>query len=171
MQKLVFILLIAVLSCNGSAQKHLIVGDPIPLFILKDQDGKDFDVKNYIGKKILVIYFYPKDESVVCTKESCSFRDSFADFEKAGASVVGINDGSIESHQSFQQNHQLPFILLSDPGNKVYRLFGVKKKFIFSGRETFVVDKAGKIAFSFDSFTNGPEHSRKALQFIRQMKE
>jgi peroxiredoxin Q/BCP len=171
MQKIIFVLVIAMVSCNGSAQKHLVVGDTIPSFILKDQDGKDFEVKDHIGKKILVIYFYPKDESAVCTKESCSFRDSFADFEKAGATVIGINYGSVESHKSFQQNHQLPFVLLSDPDNKVYKLFGVKKKFMFTGRETFVVDKNGKIVFAFDSFTNGPEHSRKTLEFIKQMKE
>ncbi|HLK27973.1 MAG TPA: peroxiredoxin [Puia sp.] len=169
MQRLIFIFLIAIVSCNSSAQKHLTVGDNIPYFTLKDQEGKDFDVKDYIGKKILVIYFYPKDESSVCTKESCSFRDSYVDFEKAGAIVIGINYGSVESHKAFIQNHQLPFILLSDPDNRVLKLFGVKGKFFLTGRETFVVDKTGKIVFTFDSFTNGSEHSRKALEFIKQM--
>jgi peroxiredoxin Q/BCP len=170
MRKIVFILILAIFSCNGSAQKNLSVGDAIPSFVLKDQDGKNFDVKDYIGKKILVIYFYPKDESAVCTKESCAFRDSYADFEKAGAMVIGINYASAESHKAFLQNHQLPFVLLSDPDNKVYHLFGVKKKLMFTGRETFVVDKTGKIVFTFDSFTNGSEHSRKTLEFIKQMK-
>ena len=99
-------------SCNGSAQKRLSVGDTIPSFTLKDQDGKIFDVNDYIGKKILVIYFYTKDESSVCSKEASTFRDSYADFEKAGATVIGINYGSIESHKSFQQNSHLMQSLL-----------------------------------------------------------
>ncbi|HVM89803.1 MAG TPA: peroxiredoxin [Puia sp.] len=171
MQKLIFVLLLSAISCNGSAQKSLVVGDTIPAFTLKDQDGKDFAITDYIGKKILVIYFYPKDESAVCTKEACTFRDDYSRFEKAGALVIGINYGTVESHKAFIKNHQLPFTLLSDPGNKVYHLFGVKKKLMFTGRETFVVGKNGKIAFTFNSFTNGPEHSKKTLDFIAGMKE
>lgn len=159
----------AIVSCNSSAQKHLAVGDAIPSFVLKDAEGKDFDIKDYVGKKILVIYFYPKDESSVCTKEACTFRDSYSDFEKAGATVIGINDGTVESHKSFQQNHQLPFVLLSDPNNVVLKMFGVKSKFFISGRETFVVDKNGKIVFTFESLTKGAAHSDKALEFVKQM--
>jgi peroxiredoxin Q/BCP len=169
MQKMIFFLSLAVISCSGSAQKKLAVGDIVPSFTLKDQDGKDFVVADYIGKKILVIYFYPKDESMVCTKEACSFRDDYVQFEKAGAMVIGINYGTVESHKAFIQNHQLPFTLLSDPGNAVYHLFGVKKKLLFTGRETFVIDKKGKIAFTFNSFTNGPDHSKKTLDFIAKM--
>jgi len=144
------------------------VGDSIPSFSLKDQDDSMYHVKDEIGKKILVIYFYPKDESTVCTKEACGFRDNYAEFTKAGAQVIGINSGSVKSHKSFQSNHGLPFILLSDPGNKVLKLFGVKGKFIFTGRKTFVVGLDGKIVFTFESFTQGTEHSEKALEFIRQ---
>jgi thioredoxin-dependent peroxiredoxin len=144
-------------------------GDPVPVFSLKDQNDSLFNMADYIGKKILVIYFYPKDESSVCTKEACSFRDGYSDFTKAGAVVIGINSGSVESHKNFVQNHQLPFILLSDPDNKVLKMFGVKKKFFISGRETFVVDKTGKIVFTYDSFTNGPAHEKQALEFIKTM--
>ncbi len=165
----IFSLSILLSSCQGNSQT-LKVGDRVPEFRLQDQNGNWFDIKDYIGRKILVIYFYPKDESSVCTKESCSFRDSFADFERAGALVIGINFASVESHKSFQKNHQLPFLLLSDPDNKVYKSFGVKKTLVFTGRETFVVDKAGKIIFTFDSFTNGPEHSKQTLAYIRQLK-
>jgi peroxiredoxin Q/BCP len=149
--------------------KDLSVGDTIPAFRLTDQDGKLFDSRNYIGKKILVIFFYPKDESSVCTKEACTFRDSYAGFQKAGATVIGINYGSVQSHKSFQQHHQLPYILLSDPHNKVLKLFGVKRKFILTGRETFVVDLSGKVVFTFDRLTKGAEHAQKALEFIQQM--
>ncbi len=165
MSMLGFALFLSFLQQN----KSLGVGDPVPDFSLKDQDGNLFNIRDHIGKKILVIYFYPKDETSVCTKEACTFRDDFADFSKAGAMVIGINSGTVESHKSFQQHHQLPFTLLSDPQNKVLKLFGVKGKFIFTGRKTFVADLNGKIVYTFDSFTNGPAHAEKTLAFIRQM--
>lgn len=150
-------------------QKHLNVGDTIPSFSLKDQNNKLFNSADYTGKNIMVIYFYPKDESAVCTKEACSFRDHFTDFTKACAIVVGINQASAETHKKFQQHHNLPFILLSDPGNKVLKQFGVKNKFFVTGRETFVVDKTGKIVFRFDSFTKGEEHQEEALRVIKSL--
>jgi thioredoxin-dependent peroxiredoxin len=153
-------------ACNGQG-KSLMVGDPVPVFSLHDQNDSLFNSKDHVGSEILVIFFYPKDESSVCTKEACSFRDSFNDFVKVGALVIGINSGTIESHSQFALNHQLPFTLLSDPGNKVLKMFGVKNKFIFTGRETFVVDKTGKIVFTFDSFTNGTAHEKEALAFIK----
>ncbi len=164
-------LVFVIISCHYTMaqEKRLSIGDTIPSFALKDQDGKLFNTRDYVGKKILVIYFYPKDESSVCTKEACAFRDSYTDFEKAGATVIGINYASEESHKSFQRSHQLPYILLSDPDNKVLKLFRVKGKLMFTGRETFVVDLQGKIVFTFDAFTKGAGHSQKALEFIRQM--
>jgi len=156
------------LACNAQ-RKTLAPGDTVPSFSLKDQNDSLFDVSDYIGKKILVIYFYPKDESPVCTREACSFRDSYSDFTNAGAMVVGVNSASVESHKHFQLNHQLPFTLLSDPGNKVLKLFGVKSRFMISGRETFVIDKSGKIRFTYDSFTNGPAHEAEALKFIKTL--
>ncbi|MDP4250796.1 MAG: peroxiredoxin [Bacteroidota bacterium] len=156
------------LACNAQ-HKRLTVGDAVPLFSLKDQQDSLFNIADYIGKKILVVYFYPKDESSVCTKEACSFRDGYADFTRAGAMVIGINSGSVESHRHFQANHQLPFTLLSDPGNRVLKLFGVKSKFMISGRETFVIDKTGKIRFTYDSFMDGPAHEAEALKFIKTL--
>jgi thioredoxin-dependent peroxiredoxin len=157
-------------SCHANSQeKHLGVGDVMPAFSLIDQNGNNFDSKDYVGKKIMVIYFYPKDESPVCTKESCSFRDSYSDFEKAGAIVVGINPGSVQSHKSFQENHQLPFFLLSDSANQVQKLFGVKEKFGMTDRETFVVDLNGKIVYSFDSFMKGTAHAENALNFVKKI--
>jgi peroxiredoxin Q/BCP len=151
--------------------KHLTAGDSIPVFSLPDQNNNLFNISDYMGRKILVIYFYPRDESSGCTKEACSFRDQYDAFTKAGAMVIGINSGTVESHRKFIQNHKLPFTLLSDPENKVLKMFGVKNKFFITGRETFVVDLSGKIVFTFDSFTNGPAHEKKALQFIDNMRK
>jgi peroxiredoxin Q/BCP len=149
--------------------KSLTEGDAIPDFSLKDQNDSLFKISDYVGKKTLVIYFYPKDESSGCTKEACAFRDNYSTFTNAGAMVVGINSGTVESHRKFIEHHRLPFTLLSDPGNKVLRMFGVKNKFFITGRETFVIDKTGKIVFTFDSFMNGSAHEKEALAFINKM--
>jgi thioredoxin-dependent peroxiredoxin len=167
----VFLLFLLSFLVNGyvgySQQKHLTIGDSVPSFSLQDQDNKTFTSEDYTGRYIMVIYFYPKDESAICTKEACSFRDSFTEFTKAGAIVVGINQAPVETHKKFQEHHHLPFFLLSDPENKVLKQFGVKGKFWGTGRETFVVDKKGKIVFRFDSFTKGKEHREQALKVIK----
>ena len=174
MIKHLFILFFIGLFCftakAQSAKKVLAVGDTMPSFSLYDQDGKAFNSADHIGKSILVVYFYPKDESMVCTKEACSFRDSFDQFTKAGAKVIGINGGTVASHKAFQQHYKLPFILLSDPGNKVYDLFGVKSKMFFSGRETFVIDLKGKIVYQHEAMLQGKEHADDALSYIKSAK-
>jgi len=142
-------------------------GSPVPAFTLKDHNGNDFNVRDYVGKQKLVIYFYPKDESAVCTKEACAFRDSYADFTDTGAIVIGINSGTVESHKAFREHHRLPFTLLSDPGNKVLKQFGVKNALFFTGRETFVIDLSGKIAFNFRGFLNGDAHAQKVMDFLK----
>jgi peroxiredoxin Q/BCP len=133
------------------------VGDTIPAFVLENQDGKRINIQDYRGKK-LVIYFYPKNESGVCTKEACAFRDSYKYFEDKGAMVIGINSGSVDSHKQFAKHHSLNFTLLSDPDNKVLKSFGIKNVFFLTGRETFVVDEQGKVAFKYRGFLNGDAH-------------
>ena len=154
-----------------SGQKTLAVGDVMPRFSLTAQDGKVFNSRDYAGKSVLVVYFYPKDESMVCTKEACSFRDSFDEFTKAGAKVIGINDGTVASHKEFSDHYKLPFILLSDPGDKVYQLFGVKNRMFMTGRETFVIDMNGKIAFIYEAMMQGKKHADDALAFIKKYKK
>lgn len=146
--------------------KSLQIGDQIPSISLKDQHGNDFNTADYIGKNKLVIYFYPKDESAVCTKEACAFRDSFADLADAGTIVIGINAGSVESHQAFAAKNRLPFTLLSDTDNKVLKQFGIKPWLFLTGRETFVIGTDGKIAYNFRAFLNGDAHSQKVLDFL-----
>jgi peroxiredoxin Q/BCP len=163
--------LFILLAACGNAQaskKSPAAGDPVPRFSLLDQDGRIFNVSDYIGKKVIVFYFYPKDESMVCTKEACAFRDSFNEFTKAGAIVIGINAGTVASHKSFQQHYKLPFILLSDPDNNVYALFGVKNSMFMPGRSTFVVNLKGKIVYTHTAMLQGKEHADDALQFIKQ---
>jgi peroxiredoxin Q/BCP len=162
--------ILSLFSSCSNAQKHLSAGDSVPIFSLKNQDDSTFHIKDYIGKKILVIYFYPADETSVCTKEACAFRDSIADFTSAGAMVIGISPDDVASHKAFQKNHNIPFTLLSDPGNFVLKMFGIKKG-ILSGRETFVIDLSGQIVFTFNSYLKGKEHSDEVLKFLKEMKK
>ncbi|PKP44375.1 MAG: peroxiredoxin [Bacteroidetes bacterium HGW-Bacteroidetes-13] len=146
------------------------MGDKIPEFSLKDQDGNAFSIASLIGKKVLVIYFYPKDYTPGCTKEACSFRDSYEDFKTMGAEVIGISDDSVSRHLKFSKSYKLPFILLSDSGNKVRKRFGVPSNLfgLIPGRVTYVVDKNGIVVLVFDSM-NASLHIKKAKETIDKL--
>ena len=102
----------------------------MPEFSLKDQEGNWFHSREQLGKKPLVLFFYPKDFTPGCTAEACAFRDSYEDFIDAGTLVVGISSDSESSHRKFANRHRLPFILLSDPNKEVRRKFGVKNRLL-----------------------------------------
>jgi len=94
------------------------IGDNCPLFSLPDSQGRAIDMQEFIGKKILVLFFYPKDDTPGCTKEACAFRDAYADFLDLGCEVFGISSDDASSHQAFQDKHQLPYPLLADTQKK-----------------------------------------------------
>lgn len=145
-------------------------GDLIPKFELKDQNGNVFQSDQVIGKKPVVIYFYPKDFTPGCTKEACSFRDSYEDFKEVGAEVIGVSSDSEKSHAKFSKKYSLPFILLSDPKANLRKKFGIKKSLLglVPGRETFVVDGDGKLIFKFNSL-DASRHMKKALEVIKKI--
>lgn len=147
------------------------VGDNLPNFNAKDTKGNDFDSKNLVGQKPLVIYFYPKDNTPGCTAEACSFRDQYEDFKDLGAEVIGISSDSVASHQKFSNQYKLPFILLSDSDKKIRNLFGVPSAMfgLLPGRVTYVVDKNGLVVMIFDSMM-GAKHIPKALEAIKKLK-
>lgn len=144
------------------------VGDKLPNFKAKDTNGNLFDIQDYIGKQALVIYFYPKDETKVCTAQACSFRDNYEEFKDLGAEIIGISADSVQSHFKFKSKFNLPFILLSDNDKKLRKLFGVENDFlIIPGRQTFVVDKNGLIIMVFNSMS-GTIHIEKALKVLKK---
>ena len=146
------------------------VGDVVPQFTSQTTDGSFFESTEYIGKKPLVIYFYPKDNTRVCTVQACGFRDQYEDFKAFDAEVIGISSDSISSHQKFANQYQLPFILLSDSKKLLRKLFGVPNDLlgILPGRVTYIIDKHGIIQLIFDSMS-GPIHIEKALECIKKM--
>ncbi|MEL6812804.1 MAG: peroxiredoxin [Bacteroidota bacterium] len=150
---------------------ELNIGDRIPEFTLKDQQGREFSSVDSLGSPS-VIYFYPKNFTPGCNREACGFRDSYEDFTDLGAKVIGISSDSEASHQKFAKRYRLPFTLLADSGGKVRGLFGVKKGLLgmLPGRETFVFDKDGKLTFKFSAIGADP-HIKKALKHLKKTTE
>jgi peroxiredoxin Q/BCP len=142
------------------------VGDSMPDVSLAGDAGP-VQLRERLGKT-LVVYFYPKDETYGCTKEACSFRDSYEDFVAAGADVIGISRDDAASHASFKQHHRLPFTLLSDPGGKIASAWGVKSTLgVLPGRVTFVFDQGGTCRHRFDSQIRFGRHVDEALAIVK----
>jgi peroxiredoxin Q/BCP len=148
------------------------IGSNIPLFTLPDQNGNLFDITSVLGKKNLVIYFYPKDDSPGCTAQACSFQDQFEVFKEADAVIIGISGQSVKSHKEFALKHRLTFTLLSDEGNKIRKQFGVPTNFLglLPGRVTYIADKTGKVIYIFNSQTQATQHVDEALKILKDLK-
>ena len=146
------------------------VGDKLPVFSGIDTNGNLFDSNTVIEKKPVVIYFYPKDNTRVCTEQACSFRDQYEDFKALGAEVIGISADSLKSHQNFASRYKLPFVLLSDSDKKLRVLFGVPNDLLglIPGRVTYVADKNGIVQLIFNSMS-GKIHIEKALEILKRM--
>jgi thioredoxin-dependent peroxiredoxin len=171
-----FSLILSVSGCaqtsNNEKMDQIEKGSKVPSFTLKDQNGKLYDIQNVLGKKNLVIYFYPKDDSPGCTKEACYFRDQFEVFTQADAMIIGISGQSVESHKKFAEKYHLSFTLLSDEGNNVRKLFGVPTNMLgaIPGRVTYVVDKTGTVVYVFNSQSQATKHVDEALRILKELK-
>ena len=146
-------------------------GDQCPSFKLPNQNGEEVNSDDLIGTKSLVIYFYPKDETAGCTQQACSFRDAYQDLKDMGAEVIGISSDSIDSHNAFAKNHNLPFILLADKQKKVRKLFGVPTNLlgIIPGRVTYIVDKEGIVQGVFNSQIKVNQHVAEAKKVLERL--
>jgi thioredoxin-dependent peroxiredoxin len=134
---------------------ELKIGSMAPDFSLDGDDGKKHELKDFRGKKV-VLYFYPKDDTSGCTKESCSFRDNLTSIKKKGAVVLGLSADGTESHRKFIAKYDLNFPLLSDESKSVLEMYGVWKLKNFMGRKymgiertTVIIDEKGKISHIF----------------------
>ena len=144
-------------------------GSSVPGFTLPDQDGNLFDINSVLGKKNLVIYFYPKDDTPGCTIEACYFRDQFEVFKEVDALIIGISGQSVESHKEFATKYKLNYTLLSDEGNDIRKLFGVPTNLFgfIPGRVTYVVNKKGKVVYTFNSQSEATKHVDEALRILK----
>jgi len=148
-------------------------GDKAPDFAVPDTKGKTVRLKDLRGKKV-VLYFYPKDDTPGCTKEACSFRDSFATFKRRGIEVLGVSLDNERSHQKFTHKYSLPFRLLADTDRAVSEAYGTygEKKFMGrtymgNNRMTFLIDEKGKIKKIF-SKVKPEDHAEEVLQAFNE---
>ena len=128
------------------------IGTKAPDFTLKDKDGKEVSLSDFLGKKV-VLYFYPKDNTPGCTRQACAFAETYEEFKSKNFEVIGISKDSVASHVKFAEKYALPFVLLSDPERKAIEAYGVWQEKKMCGkvsmgvvRTTFIIDESGNIA-------------------------
>jgi peroxiredoxin Q/BCP len=180
-----FLLLAVTIFAN--ADVTLNIGDDAPDIILNDQDGQLWKLNDYLGKKNIVVYFYPAAMTGGCTKQACSYRDAKDDLEGLDIVVIGISGDAVKNLKVFQQAHQLNFSLLSDVGGETAKKFGVplgkggrisrkiddeeislETSYSIS-RWTFIIDKNGKIVYK-NTEVNAAEDSNNILDFLKSYK-
>ena len=151
-----------------------VIGKPAPDFTLPSSSGEMVSLKSFKNRKSVVLYFYPKDDTPGCTKEACGFRDLTAEFEAAGAVIVGISNDPVDSHQKFREKFKLPFELLADEDASVSKAYGVYKqknlygkKYMGIERTTFIVDRTGRIAQIYPK-VKVEGHVADVLSFLRE---
>ena len=145
-------------------------GGKAPDFTLPSQSGEPVRLQDRLGERVVVLYFYPRDNTSGCTAEACAFRDSHEVFSAAGAEVIGVSSDSVGRHAAFAGGHNLPFTLLSDHGGKVRRQYGVPSVLgLLPGRVTYVIDRQGTVRHVFNSMTDIGRHVGDALDVVRQL--
>jgi thioredoxin-dependent peroxiredoxin len=143
------------------------VGDRAPDFSGITQDGSMVQLSDLLEKRAVVLFFYPRDGTPICTKEACSFRDSYRQFIDAGAEVVGVSSDSAETHRDFAHQHDIPFRLISDAEGSLRKAFGVPRTLgLLPGRVTYVIDKEGIVRLIFSAQFASEEHVRQALMAV-----
>jgi peroxiredoxin Q/BCP len=149
-----------------------VIGKPAPDFTLPSTTGEPVSLRQFKGKKSVILYFYPKDETPGCTREACDFRDASAEFERHDTVILGVSTDSLESHQRFREKHHLPFPLLVDEDAAVSKQYGVYKqrnlygkKYMGIERTTFVIDRTGRIAQIYPK-VKVEGHIQQLLEFV-----
>jgi len=140
-----------------------------PDFTLHSHADRLVRLSDFRGKQSVVLYFYPKDDTPGCTKEACSFRDSYEAFKEAGAEVIGVSSDSESSHGKFAAKYKLPFTLLADSGGAVRKQYGVPATLgLLPGRVTFVIDPQGVVRHVFNSQLQATRHVDEALNILKR---
>jgi peroxiredoxin Q/BCP len=144
-------------------------GDPAPDFEGPTSDGSRLGLKDFVGKKNVILYFYPKDDTPGCTKEACSFRDNLQPIRDMGAEIIGVSLDSIQSHSKFASKYGLSFPLISDKEMRIANAYGVLKDTGTStSRVTFIIDKSGKIAKVFPK-VDVTKHTEEVVSALKEL--
>lgn len=151
---------------------QLKIGDRAPDFTATAHDGTVVRLADFRGKRGLVLFFYPKDNTAVCTQEACSFRDAYERFVEAGAQVVGVSSDSDDSHRAFAARHRLTFPLVCDASGELRKAYGASA-FLgwMPGRVTFVIDRQGIIRLVYSAMLASDEHVQQALRVLQSLEK
>jgi len=142
-------------------------GQQAPDFTARTADGQQIRLSEFRGQRGLVLFFYPKDGTHICTAEACAFRDSYARFLDVGFDVIGVSGDSDISHQQFAEKNSLPFPLISDSDGALRKLFHVPKTLgLLPGRATYVIDRDGIIRRIYSAALASDNHVQEALESI-----
>src|SRR5205807_3864105 len=147
------------------------VGDRAPDFTLPAQSSAPVSLGDLLRKTDIVLYFYPKDHTAVCSAEACAFRERYETFKTMGAEVIGISSDSVESHRQFAAVHRLPFMLLSDVDGLIRKRYGVPTAFGLPGRVTYVIDRQGVVRRIFFSQYTSKKHVDVAIETLQSLHE
>jgi peroxiredoxin Q/BCP len=146
------------------------IGDKAPNFTLPSNTGEKVSLSQFQGKKNVVLYFYPMNNSPICTREANAFKKRYDGIKKIDGEVVGVSSEDVLSQREFARKHKLPFILLSDEDNKVRKLYGVPSTLGFiPGRVTYIIDEEGIVRHVLSSQFQPEKHAKDALQFLEEM--
>ena len=146
------------------------VGTKAPDVSLHLHDGSTVKLSDFEKNQSVVLFFYPKDNTPVCTSEACSFRDAYSDLTSLGAVVIGISSDTQKSHREFADKHSLPYLLASDPDGILRKAFGVPRTLgILPGRATYVIDQNGIVQLAFSSQFSAAKHVAKARETLSNL--
>ena len=146
------------------------VGDMAPDFSLQAHNGTQVRLSDFRGKKNVVVFFYPKDDTPGWTLEVCGFRDRYIDFQNNDTEVFGVSADTKDSHTSFVQKHSLPYLLLIDESKTLRSLWRVPKSmFILDGRVSYVIDKQGVCRFIYNSSTKPVAHIQACFRAVQKL--
>jgi peroxiredoxin Q/BCP len=184
---LAFALALAGMSGAKDDKPNLKAGDKAPAFEATDDQGNTWKSSEHVGKRIVVLYFFPADFTGGCTKQACGFRDDFKRLADKGVEVVGVSGDSAKTHKLFKEHHKLPFTLLADENGALAKLYGVPvnkggevkvkeldnlviRQGVRAARWTFVIDKSGKVVYKDDK-VNAAEDSKKIVELVEKLEK
>jgi peroxiredoxin Q/BCP len=147
------------------------VGDPAPDFTRPTANGESVSLADFRGRSEVVLFFYPRNDTPLCTAEACAFRDSYEAFRDAGVEVIGVSADSAASHRQFAGRHRLPFRLISDDDGALRALYGVPRTLgVFPGRVTYLIDKQGIVRHLISSQFLPARHVDETLRVLEQIR-
>lgn len=147
---------------------NLSIGDKAPQFEAQTYEGKPLSLDGFSAKKLVVLYFYPRDNTPGCTKEACSMRDGMDGLNELGIQVLGVSTDSVKSHETFRDKYALNFPLLSDKSKEIVKSYGVQSAFGTASRKTFLIDKDGVIRHIWNKVKTS-DHGNEVIEKVKEL--